>query len=252
MKTKFALIATIVLLGLTLSACGTPATAAPALAAPVIAPAATAQPPQRTINVSGTGQVTIKPDIAYINIGVHTENASATDAVTQNNTNTQAVLDALKAAGVAADDLQTTNFNIYPNNVTSPDGKTTSTTYVVDNSVSVKVRDLTKLGAVLDASVKAGANNVNSIQFDVADKTAALSQARLAAVADAKKQADELTKATGVSLDVVQSISYYDTTAPVTVQYAKADFAAPAAASVPVQAGSMQIYTTVTIVYGLK
>ena len=123
---------------------------------------------------------------------------------------------------------------------------------MVDNTVYVTKRDLTKLGDMLDSTVNAGANNINSIQFDVADKTGALSQARLAAVADAKKQADELTKATGVTPDVVQSISYYDTTAPVTVQYARADVAAPMAASVSVQAGSMQIYTTVTIVYGLK
>jgi uncharacterized protein YggE len=123
---------------------------------------------------------------------------------------------------------------------------------VVENTVYVTVRDLTKLGDLLDAVVSSGANNVSSIQFDVADKTAALSQARLAAVADARKQADELTKATSVSLGDVQTISYYDTTAPVNVQYAPKAMALDGGASVPVSAGSMQISTTVTIVYGLK
>jgi uncharacterized protein YggE len=122
---------------------------------------------------------------------------------------------------------------------------------VVDNSVYVTVRDLTKLGDLLDATVQAGANNINSIQFDVADKTEALSQARQAAVANAKKQADDLTKATGVSLGEVQSITYYDSTPPVAVSFAKTMVEAPAA-SVPVQTGSMQISTTVTIVYALK
>ncbi|MGD0751669.1 MAG: SIMPL domain-containing protein [Anaerolineales bacterium] len=240
MKTKTLFLFAILVFGTVLSACS-----------PVPVNVQT-QPPQRTITVTGTGKVTLTPDIAYISIGVHTENASATQAVSGNNTQAQAVIAAIKGFGVADKDIQTTDFSINPQQQTDANGKVTGILYVVDNTVYVTVRDLTKLGDLLDSTVYAGANNINSIQFDVADKTAALSQARLAAVADAKKQADELTQATGVTLDVVQSISYYDTNAPVTVQYARAELAAPAAASVPVQAGSMQIYTTVTIVYGLK
>jgi len=240
MKTKIVFLIAVLALGSVLTACG-PSTIA-----------VQTQPAQRTITVTGTGKVTLTPDIAYISIGVHTENASAKEAVSGNSTQAQAVIAAIKSFGVADKDIQTTNFSISPQQQTDANGKVTGITYVVDNTVYVTVRDLTKLGTLLDSTVNAGANNVNSIQFDVADKTAALSQARLAAVADAKKQADELTKATGVSLDVVQTISYYDTSAPVTVQYAKADFAAPAAASVPVQAGSMQIYTTVTIRLWIK
>ena len=240
MKTKFALIAAVFTLALVLSACG-PAASAPAAV----------QPPQRTINVSGTGQVTIKPDIAYINIGVHTEMPSAADAVAQNNTNSQAVIDALKAAGVAADDLQTTNFNIYPNNQTGPDGKTVSTTYMVDNTVSVKVRDLTKLGAVLDAAVKAGANNVNNIQFDVVDKTKALSDARAAAVKAAKDEATQLAAAAGVTLGDVQTINYNENT-PGPIFYAKSAGLAAADSSVPVSAGTMDISVNVTMTYEIK
>jgi uncharacterized protein len=240
MKTKILFLIAVLVLGTILAAC---------------VPASIAvqnQPPQRTITVTGTGKVTLTPDIAYISIGVHTQNASAREAVSENNTQAQAVNAAIKGLGVASKDIQTTNFSIYSQQQTDTNGKVTGILYVVDNTVYVTVRDLTKLGDLLDSTVNAGANNINSIQFDVADKTGALSQARLAAVADAKKQADELTKATGVTLDVVQSISYYDTTAPVTVQYAKADAMAPMAASVPVQAGSMQIFTTVNIVYGIK
>jgi uncharacterized protein YggE len=161
------------------------------------------------------------------------------------------VITAIKGFGIAEKDIQTTNFSIYPQPQYDSNGKQTGILYVVNNIVYVTVRDLSKLGNLLDSSVSSGANNINSIQFDVADKTGALSQARLAAVADAKKQADELTKATNVGLGTVQSISYYDSTAPITVEYAKADMA-NSAASVPVQAGSMQISTTVTIVYELK
>jgi uncharacterized protein YggE len=240
MKTKIIFLFAILVLGAVLTACG-PASIA-----------VQTQPPQRTVTVTGTGKVTLTPDIAYISIGVHTENASATEAVSGNNTQAQAVIKAIKGFGVADKDIQTTNFSINPQQQTDANGKVTGIIYAVDNTVYVTVRDLTKLGDLLDSTVTAGANNINSIQFDVADKTAALSQARLAAVADASKQANELTKATNVTLGDVQTISYYDTTAPVTVQYDRVAVAAPAPASVPVQAGSMQIYTTVTIVYGLK
>ena len=242
MKTKHFFLLTVLVLGAVLTACGpsTPSTI-------TIQP----QPPQRLITVTGTGMVTLTPDIAYISIGVHTQNASAKDAVTENNTQAQAVMATIKGFGVAEKDIQTTNFSIYPQQQYDTNGKLTGTVYNVDNTVYVTMRDLTKLGDLLDATVSSGANNINSIQFDVADKTGALSQARLAAVTDAHKQADELTKATNVSLGDVQTISYYDSTAPINVQYAKADMAVPAS-SVPVSAGSMQISTTVTIVYGLK
>jgi uncharacterized protein len=239
MNNKFLFLVTVLLLGTALAACG-PSTI-------TVQP----QPIQRTITVTGTGEVTLTPDIAYINIGVHSQDASASVAMTANNTSAQAVMASIKAAGVADKDIQTTNFSIYPQQQYDSNGKITGILYMVDNTVYVTVRDLTKLGGLLDASVTAGANTINSISFDVADKTAALSQARLAAVADARKQADELTGATGVSLGTVQTISYYDSTVPVTIQYSRADMTA-AGGSVPVQAGSMQITTTVTIVYEIK
>jgi uncharacterized protein len=240
MKTKFIFLISILVLGSLLSACG-PSTI-------TVQP----QPPERTITVSGTGKVTLTPDIAYISIGVNTQNASAKDAVAENNTQSQAVIATIKGFGIADKDIQTTNFSIYPQQQFDANGKQTGTTYVVNNVVYVTVRDLSKLGDLLDSSVNSGANNINSIQFDVADKTAALTQARQAAVAEARKQADELTKATNVGLGAVQSISYNDTTAPITIQFAKANMLVPGPASVPVQSGSLEISTTVTIIYELK
>ncbi|MGA2489954.1 MAG: SIMPL domain-containing protein [Anaerolineales bacterium] len=239
MKTKFIFLIAILVLGTTLSACGP--------ASITVQP----QPIQRTITVNGTGKVTLTPDIAYISIGVHTENASAKEAVAENNSQAQSVVTTIKGFGVADKDIQTTNFSISPQQQFDTNGKVTGITYVVDNTVYVTIRDLSKLGNLLDSTISSGANNINNIEFDVADKTGALSQARAAAVADARKQADELTKATNVVLGQVENISYYDSTAPITIQYAKAEVAAPAA-SVPVQAGSLQISTTVTIIYGLK
>ena len=244
MKTKFILLIAVLVLGLALAACG-PATLTPANIT------VQTQPSLRTITVTGTGLVTLTPDIAYISIGVHSQDASASVALTQNNTSALAVIDAIKAAGVADKDIQTTNFSVYPQQQYDTNGKITGILYMVDNTVYVTVRDLTKLGSLLDASVTAGANNINSISFDVADKTGALSQARQAAVTNARKQADELTSATDVLLGDVQTITYSDSTPPITIQYARADVAA-GGGSVPVQSGSMQITTTVTIVYEIK
>jgi uncharacterized protein YggE len=238
MKTKYIFLMAILVLSIALTACG-PSTI-------TVQP----QPPQRTITVTGTGMVTLTPDIAYINIGVHSQDASASVALTDNSTKAQAIIEVIKAAGVAEKDIQTTNFSIYPQQQYDNNGNMTGILYVVENTVYVTVRDLSTLGSLLDATVRAGANTINSISFDLADKTAALSQARLAAVAEANKQADELTGATGVSLGDVQTISYFDSTVPVTIQYSRNDMAA--AESVPVQAGSMEISTTVTIVYAIN
>jgi uncharacterized protein YggE len=208
------------------------------------------QPTQRTVTVTGTGMVTLTPDIAYIYIGVETQNSVAAQAVAENNTKAQAVITAIKGFGVADKDIKTTNFSIYPQQQYDQSGKLTAVTYRVDNTVYVTVRDLSKLGDLLDTVVQSGANTINSIQFDLADKTQALTTARQAAVANARQQADELTSATGVRLGEVLTISYEDSTPPVALPVARAAFAADN--SVPISSGSMQITTTVTIVYQIQ
>jgi uncharacterized protein YggE len=250
MKTKYLILSTVILLAVSLAACVPSTISVQPVPVTVDTVNVQPQPPERTISVSGSGKVTLTPDIAYINIGVQTQDASATAAMNDNNSRAQAVIDVIKAAGVEDKDIQTTDFSIYPQQQYDQNGKLTGLIYIVNNTVYVTVRDLTKLGSLLDAAVNSGANAINSISFDVADKTEAMSQARLAAVEDAHKQAVELTQATGVTLGEVRSISYYDTSAPVNIQYSRAEMAA--ASSVPIQSGSMQIVTTVSITYGIQ
>lgn len=238
MKNKFLFIIAVLVLGTVLAACG-PSTI-------TVQP----QPMQRTLTVTGSGMVTLTPDVAYIYIGVHTENVSVAEAVAENNTKAQAVATAIKGFGVEEKDIQTTNFSIWPQDQYDDKGNKSGTIFNVDNTVYITVRDLTKIGDLLDASIRAGANTINSIQFDVADKTEALSQARKAAVENAQKQAQELVDATGVKLGDVQTISYYDST-PLSADYGKGG-GAMAASSVPVSSGQYQLTTTVTIVYELK
>jgi uncharacterized protein YggE len=242
MRTKTLFVTSILLLAaLALSACS-----------PTIA--ASPQTPVRTMSVTGTGQAYMTPDIAYIYIGVHTQNESASDAMTENNTQTQAVTSALKDFGIDPKDIRTTNFSIWPSQNYDQNGQPTSTVYMVDNTVYVTVRDLAKLGDLLDVTVKAGANSISSIQFDVADKTEALKKARSEAVKDAKQQAQELADAAGVKLGDIQTISFYDNIpAPITDAYGKGGGGGAAVeAAVPIQPGQMTLTVNVSMSYQIK
>ena len=237
MKTKSLIIFVVLILALLMSACG-----------------ATVNPQAvRTLNVSGSGQANLAPDIAYIYVGVHTENPTAAEGVAENNTQTQTVIQAIKDFGIDEKDIRTINFSIYPQDKFDPQTGTPTgdKTYVVDNTVYVTVRKLDQLGDLLDTVVKAGANTVNSVQFDVADKAAALKQARVDAVKDAEAQAKSLAEAAGLSLGEIQSIGFFDSQ-PIFDGKGGGGAVAADAASVPIQPGQLTFTVTVNISYALK
>jgi uncharacterized protein YggE len=207
--------------------------------------------PPRTLSVTGTGKSYLVPDIAYIYIGVHTENAEASKAVAENTARSQKVTDALKKFNIASKDIQTTNFSIYPQQQFDPQGKMTGVIYVVENTVYVALRDLNKIGDLLDAVVNAGANSISGISFDVEDKTSAFAEARAAAVADAKKQAEELAKAAGVSLGEIFSISTYTST-PYPIYEARGGAGVAMEAAVPISPGQTVLQVDVNVTYILK
>jgi uncharacterized protein YggE len=237
MRSKLFLITPVLLLALVLSACG----------------AAAAQP--RSLSVSGTGTVSMAPDIAYIYIGVHTENPDIAQAVASNNTQAQAVVTALRNSGVDAKDIQTSNFSVYTsNNYDKLTGEITNSNFAVDNTVYVTVRDLTKLGSLLDTAIKAGANNINSVSFDLADKTAAMQQARQKAMTNAGDLAAELSKTAGLTLGGIQTLTYTES-GP---YYYGAGVGgggggnAPAAQPAPINPGQIQLTATVNVTYNVK
>jgi uncharacterized protein YggE len=210
----------------------------------------TASPPPRTLNVNGNGKAFLNPDIVYVSVGVHTEGTNAAEVVDDNTTNSQKVADALKTFNIDPKDIQTTNFSIVPQQQFDNNGKPTGTVnYLVDNTVYVTLRDITKLGDVLSAVVDAGANSINGIQFDAADRSKALSEARAAAVADARAQAEELADAAGISLVEIQTISSYGASVPMPVYEAKG---LAVGGAVPVSSGQMVISVDVNIVYNIK
>jgi uncharacterized protein YggE len=206
------------------------------------------------LSVAGSGQAYLAPDIAYIYIGVHTEKLTAAESVSENTAQTETVIKAITDFGIDAKDIRTTNFSIWPMDKYDPVSGTPTgeKTYAVDNTVYVTVRELDKLGDLLDTVVQAGANTVNSVQFDVADKDEALKTARADAVKDAQEKAKELAEASGLSLGEIQSIGFVDSN-PFPVFDGKGGGGGAAeAASVPIQPGQLTFTVSVNISYEIK
>jgi uncharacterized protein YggE len=151
-------------------------------------------------------------------------------------------------------DIQTSNFNVYPQSDYDTNGNIVRTYFVVENSVYVTVRDLHNLGDLLDAVAMSGANTIYGINFDLQDKTDALKQARELAVEYAQVQAEEVAAAAGVELGKVISISVQSSgAAPVWVEgMGGGGYDPKAYASVPVYAGRMTITTNVDIVFAIQ
>jgi len=238
---------------LVVSACTVPAapSTAPAQSAPQIQQQ-NYQPQPRTISVNGVGQVTLSPDVAYVYIGVHSQAASVSDALSQNNDKAQAVAGALKELGIDPADIQTSGFSINPQQQYDPQsGQPTETVYNVDNTVYVTVRDLQVLGKLLDVVVRSGANNISGINFDVLDKSQAISEARRLAIDSARSQADEIAQAAGVTIGELQTMNVYSSNPPVPVFEGKGATAMDAA-QVPVSAGQLILRVEVNAVYTIR
>jgi uncharacterized protein YggE len=212
----------------------------------------TANSNPRTISVTGSGKVYITPDIATINIGVHTEDADVAKALSDNTAKLQSVSDTLKSKGVAAADIQTTNFSVYPSQQYGPNGELTELKYAVDNTVTITVRDLTKFGEILSQVVSNGANNIYGITFDASDRSKALSEARIAAIKDAKAQADELAASAGVVVGKVITMSV-NASQP-TPMYAmdSAKMAVGSGAPAPISSGQLVISVDAYITYEMQ
>ena len=190
------------------------------------------------------------PDIAYINIGVRNEAAAVSYALSATNAKATAIADAIKAQGVKQEDIQTANFNVYSMQQYDYEGQPSYVTYSVENTLYVTVRDLTKL-SYPDATLAAGANNIYGINFDIADRQAALDQARDLAIEDAKAKASATAAAAGVTLGQIQTInvstsSYVQPYAPYGMG---GGMPMDAESSVPVSAGQIIVTYEVYLTY---
>lgn len=208
-----------------------------------------------TIRVVGTGEVSIAPDIAMLNLGVVRDGKTAREALSANNGAMSKVLKALKLQGIAAKDIQTSGFNISPRYYYPPKNDNheqkppTIVGYQVSNNLTVRIRDLTKVGNILDLVVTLGVNTGGNIQFTNDDPKQALKEARKAAMADAMDKAETLIDAVGADLGRILDISE-NSRMPRPMPMAKAQFrggAMMADAAVPVEGGENVYSVTVNV-----
>ncbi len=238
MKKSYGLIiVSLVIMGL-LSACSLPLSSA-------------SQENLRTLNVSGTGRVTIVPDMATINIGVRTEAESVTDALDGNTAQANAISRTLQQMGIEEKDIQTSNFNVYPSErYDYMTGQPGEKYFVVENTVTVIVRDLPSLGEVLTAVVDAGANNIYGINFNVEDREAAVTEARQLAIEDARAKAGAIAEAAGVELGVLININFVEGGYP--QPYFDAGIGGYGEAEVPIAAGTLTITMECSLTYAIQ
>jgi len=224
---------------------------AAALALTLVAAPALAEPPVATLTVTGQGSAAAAPDLATVRAGVETEGATAAAALAANSVAAARIIAALKAAGIAARDIQTQGLLVEPRyegpDPNQPQRAPAIAGYRVVNEVAVTVRDLAGLGAVLDRLVAEGANRINSLGFGLADDRPLTDEARKAAVADAARAAGVLAEAAGVKLARILSVADGGSFGPQPMG-AGMQFRM-AAEAVPVEAGETTVRASVTVVW---
>ncbi|MDT8759161.1 SIMPL domain-containing protein [Sphingomonas psychrotolerans] len=204
------------------------------------------------LEVSAEGTSTRTPDLAIIQAGVVTQNATAGEAMRQNSARMATVLAALRRAGVAERDVQTSNIALNPQYRYADKEPPVITGYQASNQVTVRFRDIGKSGAILDALVREGANNISGPNLTIDKPEAALDEARTAAVASARARADLYAKAAGLRVDRILSISEGGAMPPPPMpMMARAErFSADAAT--PVVAGEQELRVSLSVRFLLK
>lgn len=203
-----------------------------------------------TIVTTGTGRVTVEPDIAELRLGVAISRPTVGEARAAAAEAMTAILSAVSAAGVERRDIRTSTLSVQPR-YDYRDGKPpTLTGYDLANVVVVTARDLARLGDVIDGALGAGATSLDGLTFRVDDPRAAEREARTSAVAEARERADVLAAAAGVTIAAVHDIVEAGA-APVWPQPKMARAMVAADAGTPVEGGTTEIAVTVTVTFRL-
>lgn len=230
-----------------------------ALALPPLFPAQAAMPTPDAVaaqttqlSITASAEASRAPDIATISTGVVTQGTDANAAMRDNATQMDKVMAALRSAGIAARDIQTSGINLNPQYKYADNQPPVIVGYQANNTVNVKVRELGKLGKVLDALVAQGANQINGPSFGLDKPEAALEEARIAAVKKAQAQAETYAKTLGMKVQRIVSISEGGSSQPTPRPMYRMAAAAPMAmADTAVSAGESAVSVSVDMVFEL-
>jgi uncharacterized protein len=198
------------------------------------------------ITVNGVGMVESVPDEAQMSFGVQTEAPTSREALARNSAQMEGVLAALKAAGIADQDIQTQDVSVWPKSDTMGQD---AGGYTARNSVTVTIHELAKAGAVIEAATRAGANEVSGPMLSSSRREKLEAQALEAAVDNARKKGEALAKAAGVGLGrVTAMVEGGGTPGPVLLEAARTS----ADKAVPIQSGQEEVQATVTITFSIE
>jgi uncharacterized protein YggE len=202
------------------------------------------------LDISATGEVTRVPDLAIISAGVQTLQPTATGAIEENATRMERVRAALKRAGIADRDIQTSSINLYPDyrQDERTGGNPQLIGYRAQNEVTVKFRDIANTGKILDALVAQGANQINGPMLSIDKPEAALDEARTQALANARSRAELYARATGKKVGRILAISESGGGVPGPI-YARA---AMVAESSKIDAGEQALSITLSVTFELE
>jgi uncharacterized protein len=201
-----------------------------------------------TFDVTAEGTAEVKPDISNVQAGV-SANGSTSEAVRNRiNDSISKISQAVKDEGVDSKDIQTANYNINPNYDFNQGQRITG--YSANTTLTIKVRDVEKVDSVIDAAVSAGANNVNSLGFEVEDRAKYENEARKEAVEKAKKKAEDAAKIAGFKLGKI--INYSENFAGVPVPLTLEAQGRGGDLGSSIEPGTDEIKVIVTLSYEIK
>ena len=217
----------------------------------------TVLPPEQQapgISVSGSGSAFGEPDIAVLSLGVEAEATGVAEARSQAAEAMNAMLDALKAGGVASEDIQTTRFSVQPR-YDFTERRQILVGFTVNNMVTAKIRSIDDTGDLIDAAIEAGCDlaRINSLRFTIDDPSALEDEARLEAMAEALSKAETLAQAAGVELGAPRSISEGGGAVPIQFNGIELSrLAADEAGGTSIELGELEVRVDVQLVYGLE
>lgn len=207
------------------------------------------------VTVVGRGEAFGQPDKASVQVGVETFGETVEEATQTNQATLEAIMAAMEELGIAPENIQTTNYNLWADQRRGEEGFAGIRGYWVSNQVSVTVLDITQTGEVLQAATEAGANNIFGIQFSVSDPAALESEARANAMADAEARAAELAELAGLDLGQARVVSEVIGQVPIGFRgIGGADFAV-AEAAIPepgVSPGQLSVSVQVQVTYSAE
>lgn len=210
--------------------------------------------PWESVTVGGTGRASLAPDRFTFTVGVQTVAPTVDDAVAENNRRVQSVLGALKKAGAQEKDIQTSNFNIYPQQNYEQGKLPTILGYQVTNNVTVRSTKIADAGRLLGVAISAGVNTSSGLNFEVSDPARGREQGLRAAFDDAKAKALLLAQAAGRTLGRALLINEGNIQQPAPPPYPMRAMAmsAEARADVPVESGTQELTFNVTVTFELR